>query len=442
MQKIARGKNTLSNQVTSVTHLLGKLSHAAHAIPPGPLFYRNLQGCLQKALEEGSQNYDHPCLLSSEALEELDWWIDHLTDWNGRRLLTPKPDLVIETDASTVGWGSSCQNSQTGGPWSCQEREMHINCLEPLAAFLAVKAFLKSSRNLVVHLKMDREHHSIDVYQQVRRHCVSRPQSPHQRGVDMVHGKTDNSPGHSLSRITEHSYRRGVSRDERSIGLDVASRCIPGDLCSNGSHECRPVCLSADTSPADVCEPASRSKCDRRGCLLGLDKVSRLCQPTLEPDKQSSSTGLPSEISDSACCTGMAESTVVSSPPGPAGRGAPVASQHSRSDSADAQRKRTGDSPSSSRVEYLRRKYTSQNVSEEASELLLASWRQKSTKTYDSLFKKWMGWCRERNNDPFSSDIATIVNFLASLYKAGYQYRSINIDNNYRSAIPAVQEKN
>ena len=89
----------------------------------------NLQGCLQKALEEGSQNYDHPCLLSSEALEELDWWIDHLTDWNGRRLLTPKPDLVIETDASTVGWGSSCQNSQTGGLWSCQEREMHINCL-------------------------------------------------------------------------------------------------------------------------------------------------------------------------------------------------------------------------------------------------------------------------------------------------------------------------
>ena len=28
--------------------------------------------------------------------------------------------------------------------------------------------------------------------------------------------------------------------------------CVPGDLCSIGSHECRPVCLSADTSPADV----------------------------------------------------------------------------------------------------------------------------------------------------------------------------------------------
>ena len=144
--------------------------------------------------------------------------------------------------------------------------------------------------------------------------------------------------------------------------------------------------------------------------------MSRLCQPTLEPDKQNSSTGLLSESLDSACCTGMAEPTVVSSPPGPAGRGALVDPQHSRSGSADAQRKQTGDSPSSTRVEYLRRKYTSQNVSEEASELLLASWRQKPAKTHDSLFKKWMGWYREQNNDPFSSDVATIVNFLVSIF--------------------------
>ena len=139
----------------AVSRLLGKLNHAAQAIPPAPLFYRNLQSCLQKALEEGSQNYDYPCRLSHEALEELDWWINQLNEWNGRCLLTPKPDLIIETDASTIGWGASCQDVRTGGPWSPREQAMHINCLELLAAFLAVKAFVRTSQNVVVHLRMD-----------------------------------------------------------------------------------------------------------------------------------------------------------------------------------------------------------------------------------------------------------------------------------------------
>ena len=42
------------------------------------------------------------------------------------------------------------------------------------------------------------------------------------------------------------------------------------------------------------------------------------------------------------------------------------------------------------------------------------------------------------NSDPFSSDISATVNFLASLFEDGYQYRSIN---NYRSAISSAHDK-
>eukprot|EP00117_Sycon_ciliatum_P000919 scpid47733/ scgid6802/ len=42
------------------------------------------------------------------------------------------------------------------------------------------------------------------------------------------------------------------------------------------------------------------------------------------------------------------------------------------------------------------------------------------------------------DSDPFSSYISAIVNFLASLFEDGYQYRSIN---NYRSAISSAHEK-
>ena len=41
------------------------------------------------------------------------------------------------------------------GPWTPQEQEMHINCLEMLAATLAVKCYAKDRHNFHIMLKMD-----------------------------------------------------------------------------------------------------------------------------------------------------------------------------------------------------------------------------------------------------------------------------------------------
>ena len=64
-------------------------------------------------------------------------------------------DLIIESDASNLGWGASCQDVTTGGPWSTQERTRHINCLEMLAATLALKTFTKKKTGLSMLLKID-----------------------------------------------------------------------------------------------------------------------------------------------------------------------------------------------------------------------------------------------------------------------------------------------
>ena len=53
-------------------------------------------------------------------------------------------------------------------------------------------------------------------------------------------------------------------------------------------------------------------------------------------------------------------------------------------------------------------------------------------------FMKWVCWCRQRGADPISGPISNVVNFLAQLYKEGYQYRSLN---SYRSAISSVHTK-
>ena len=50
------------------------------------------------------------------------------------------------TDASNEGWGAVYNNQSTRGLWSYEERQNHINYLEPLAVFLGLKTFLTHER--------------------------------------------------------------------------------------------------------------------------------------------------------------------------------------------------------------------------------------------------------------------------------------------------------
>lgn len=56
--------------------------------------------------------------LSTEIKTELQWWLSEIKEWNGKSLLPQTPDMVIETDASLLGWCASMGNVATGGLWS------------------------------------------------------------------------------------------------------------------------------------------------------------------------------------------------------------------------------------------------------------------------------------------------------------------------------------
>ena len=57
--------------------------------------------------------------------------------------------------------------------------------------------------------------------------------------------------------------------------------------------------------------------------------------------------------------------------------------------------------------------------SEQASELLIASWRHKSTKYYNSLFRKWECWCSEQNRNPISGPVLDISIFWQNYIRRG-----------------------
>ena len=110
-------RTLLGQQLVSVrdlSQLIGKLTASIQAVFPAPLHYRHLQHLKNQGLAKGS-GYDSCLPLSREAREEIQWWLVHLKAWNGRAILSSPPDLVIETDASKVGWGAVCQGVRNGG---------------------------------------------------------------------------------------------------------------------------------------------------------------------------------------------------------------------------------------------------------------------------------------------------------------------------------------
>ncbi len=133
-----------------VSRIIGKMSAMTQAIPPAPLFFRSLQRDLARGLEKGDQCYEAPCHLSQNSRKELEWWITHLERWNGKNIVVDQPNFVIESDASLKGWGAAHAESKTGGSWSKEEKQYHINCLEIMAVHLAVMTFLKDHANVTV----------------------------------------------------------------------------------------------------------------------------------------------------------------------------------------------------------------------------------------------------------------------------------------------------
>jgi len=119
------------------------------------LFYRALQANLREALAMGNQDCDQVLPLRTEAREELTWWQHHLTHWNGRTTLRRSVQIVIQSNASLSGWGAVCKGMSTGGLWSPQEQSLPINCLELLAADLALKSFLKDQKGVTVLLQLE-----------------------------------------------------------------------------------------------------------------------------------------------------------------------------------------------------------------------------------------------------------------------------------------------
>ena len=201
------------------------------------------------------------------------------------------------------------------------------------------------------------------------------------------------------------------------------------------------VCLQANPSGSEIFQlgagPSSRSS----QCLQpGLEPVRRVCKPSMVSNIVSICKDSQRQGQGHFGSSSVVNTTVVPSD----------TSTTVQCSMFTSQERRSGDFPitegvhhanrgtPTSRLAIVRQQCQSGGLSTDASRLLTASWRNKTTSSYESLFKKWDRWCMERSRDPIRGPIGDVANFLSELFQEGYQYRSLNA---YRSAISSVHEK-
>jgi hypothetical protein len=147
-------KSELQQEIAlkQVAMFIGKLMAIELAVFPTRLKTWNLIRNLNSFRIKG---WHSTMPLYQKAQEEVKWWIFHLQDWNGRAILLPSPEITIQTDASSLGWGATTQNQMAGGPWSIAEGQFGNNMKELLAGFYGLLSFKNLISNHQILLQMD-----------------------------------------------------------------------------------------------------------------------------------------------------------------------------------------------------------------------------------------------------------------------------------------------
>ena len=152
-------RNYLSSKKSTIRELctvIGNLVASFPAVTHGKLFYRQLENEKIAALKEAKGQFDAAVSLSKQATEDLQWWLSNIPG-SKAPITRGQPDLVIETDASTLGWGCNCQslNLSAGGPWKHTEADHHINVLELQAVYFALQSLFNDKHDIHIHVLVD-----------------------------------------------------------------------------------------------------------------------------------------------------------------------------------------------------------------------------------------------------------------------------------------------
>ena len=162
-------------------------------------------------------------------------------------------------------------------------------------------------------------------------------------------------------------------------------------------------------------------------------RSSELCLSPIQPDYEVSQKD-PNRKGQSPFCGFSVEiETMVPGPSFNAVRSPTIVSECFGSvDTTILPREAPTEISDSGRVAAVQRFLSKLSLPSRVSEIVMSSWRSGTQAQYGSAWAKWSSWCVQWQEDSISCNLNRFLEFLAKLFDAGLQYRTINV---HRSAI-------
>ena len=154
MKVKSKAVELLHNQsptIRTVFEMIGLMVASFPGVMYGTLYYRQLEIVKVAALKQNQGNFGFS---QDMARSDLHWWIENITD-TSNTATHGNCQVTVYSDASLTGWGGVFNSITTGGQWTEDESQNHINYLERLACFLTLKAFCSQIKNCHVKTMID-----------------------------------------------------------------------------------------------------------------------------------------------------------------------------------------------------------------------------------------------------------------------------------------------
>ena len=252
---VSKCQNLLNNPQTSIlelTRLIGLLMSTIQAVLPARLNCRFLQIQQISPLSENLSYLDIIVLNQNSKIEQK-WWVQNLELCNGRALIQPPVEVLIQTDASTKGWEQRAMESkQVDGVES-----------QGMAIKLAIQTFLKTFE-AQRHSTPVGQHGSFDISVKDEVYPEFKT-SPIKKNM----GSSSTMWDHSYCRIpsdqTERDSRLGVKKQFGLLRVEAGSPVILENLSTEGNPRDRSISFHIISSYQDLLfveawsiEPGSR----------------------------------------------------------------------------------------------------------------------------------------------------------------------------------------
>ena len=140
--------------IRDLAQLTGKFVACSPAVKYAALYTKRLEIFQTDMIRFHLGDYDSLITLSPACREDIQWWIFNIKH-SSKPVLVPDFTYSIFTDSSQSGWGGTMGSHSTGGLWTSEERQLHINCLELKAVLLVLQSFCKNMRDVHLRIRSD-----------------------------------------------------------------------------------------------------------------------------------------------------------------------------------------------------------------------------------------------------------------------------------------------